>query len=97
MNYWFHVDTTASNYEAMIVDAGTEHEKHSPGAQLSINMNIDETEALVKISAGDDYAPSWANTPLVIRRYTDADHSVARERVKTVEWAGEPKDPEDED
>ena len=89
MHFWYHVDITADNYESMIADATVEHAKHAPGSQLSINTHLDETEALVKISAADDYAPGWASTPLVIRRFTVADHDEAREMVTTVEWAGE--------
>ena len=88
---------TASNYDAMIADATVEHAKHAPGSIMSININLDETEALVKVRATDDYAPDWASTPLVIRRFTDADHDEARVLVTTVEWAGDPELEEEED
>ena len=85
-----HADATHPRFDQFITTCQQKMAQRLPDANLSVNLNLDHTQALVKVSAVpldiNNLPPVVRNA--VIRIYTEADHHEALAMVTSVAWAG---------
>ena len=89
---WVHADATHNRFDQFITFCRQECAEDIPGATLSVNMKIDQTEALVKVTALPvefDALPGVVRNA-IIRIYTEADLDAARAMISDVAWTGDP-------
>jgi hypothetical protein len=90
---WVHINLTHQRIAQLLAQAEIEIGERIPGATLSVNRNISNTQALVKITAtGAEFngaLPGNVRTA-IIRIYTEADHAEALTMTTTEAWAGPP-------
>jgi hypothetical protein len=96
--YWFHVDTTHAAYNGFVNGITVKFAQSRPDNNLSINNNVADTEALIKLVAEvgwiDTPAGNFAkNYPGMLRIFTPADHDEAFALVITEAWTGLPPGP----
>ena len=90
---WVHADATHNRFNQFITYCQQQVAADVPGADLSINMNVDQSEALVKVTA----LPTEINSlpgvvrNAIIRVYTEADHHEALAMVTAEAWTGPPE------
>lgn len=88
---WVLVDLTNSRADQLIAQGTTMMLGRVPYATVSVNRNVTNTQALVKISATDAEfrgALSAQVRAAIIRTYTEADHAEAIALVTSEAWTG---------
>ena len=83
---WYRVDTTHASYASMLASAEGEHQKNWPHSELSVLTNNAETEAIIKVRAGGNFAPGWEDTPLVLQKYNSGNHDLIVSLMRTEPW-----------
>jgi hypothetical protein len=89
---WLHLDTTKPGVNGLLVACANRNKNRFPDFQLSVNRNLADTQALVKVNGTPADFVLQLPPPLaqsIIRTFTEADHAEAYAMVTTVEWAGE--------
>lgn len=88
---WVHIRLTHQRVADLLAAAEARIAARIPGATLSVNRNLTNTEALVKITAtGAEFSGQLPGNvrSAIIRIYTEADHAEALAMVTDVAWAG---------
>lgn len=84
---WVHLNATHPAYGAIIDTCRRMHEQYDE-LKLSINLNHDGTEALVKVATNPHWPALSAWGPILFRVYTEDDHAEAVAMVRSPEWEG---------
>lgn len=84
---WVHLDTTHPAFLAILDTCRRMHEQYNE-IKLSVNLNRDGTEALVKVATNSNWPALSAWGPALFRVYTEDDHAEAQAMVRSTEWEG---------
>lgn len=88
---WVLVDMTHNRAANLVTAAETTHAQKIPEAQLSVNRNAAQTQALVKAAATEAELRAQITGQVaaaILRVYTEADHAEAVTLVSSAAWAG---------
>jgi hypothetical protein len=91
--HYILLDTRHPEYETAIKKYETEHKRVWPKNNLSVVLNVDGTQAIVKVDAGLD-KPTWTakaqvadkTDALVIKTWTPKTLGEVHELLQTKEW-----------
>jgi hypothetical protein len=88
---WVLVDMTHPRAENLVTAAETTHAQKCPEAQLSVNRNVANTQALVKIACTEAELRARLTGQVeaaILRIYTEVDHAEAVALVSSTAWTG---------
>lgn len=88
---WLHVDMTHPRANDVVAWCQQELTEDIPEASVGVNTKLDQTEALIKVTA---LSEELAQLPgavrnAIIRVYTEADYAEALAMVRSIAWTGE--------
>ncbi len=82
---WLHLDMTHAVAPTVVEAAKVKHEGEGD-FKLSVNVKEDGTQALVKVVAEQDWV---VVSPIILRVFTETDHSEALAMVRDPLWKPE--------
>jgi hypothetical protein len=85
---WVLVDMMHPRADLVLANAQAFVEQRLPGTVMSINYNLDRTQALVKITTEPGFIETLpgAARNAIIREFTEADHHEALVLVRNSAW-----------
>jgi hypothetical protein len=86
---WVLVDLGQPQVNALINVAAAHHKNKVANAELSVNRNVANTQALIKIADTENgfrNALSGAAQTAIVRVFTEAEHEIALALVKDPAW-----------
>jgi hypothetical protein len=85
---WILVDMTHPRADVVLANAQAFVEQRLPGTEMSINYNLDRTQALIKVTTEPGFTLTLpgAVRNAILREYTEADHDEALALVRSPLW-----------